>query len=202
MPSLDRPSIVPAINSILAQAYTNWELLVMGNGNPPELPSDPRIKYFTHTHSEDRQKLNCLTDLATGDILNFAADDDTFGHNALGIVAAQMTKQWCVGRIRVVPTEQIIGRPCTFEQLVQANRIPCPAVYWTREAADKVGKWRPSLCGDYDYWLRMWTQVGSPHFIPAVLSNYFLHEGQDSSRFSKETEIDAELIRQQYLNMV
>ncbi len=198
MPSLDRDFIADAVDSVVAQPHEDWELLVLGNGGPKPYARDPRIRYSTDNYSGPC-KLNTLMDFAAGDVFNFAADDDTLTPDALGAVAGSIgDAAWLVGRI-VTSDGVVAGHACAYEELLESNHLPCPAVYWTRRAAQVVGAFEPRLAGDYDYWLRLWEAFGPPVFIGDVLSVYRVWPGQESTLRAAEVVADAEAVRRKHM---
>jgi len=76
--------LAEAINSVINQTYSNWELLIGDDGSTDSterlvtyfLKKDPRIKYFKKDHTGIADTGNFLADLANGDILCQADADD------------------------------------------------------------------------------------------------------------------------------
>jgi len=74
-----------AIQSVLAQSYTNWEIVFWDNqstDNSAEIVhsySDPRIKYFyAPVHTMLYEARNCAVQKSTGELLAFLDVDDTW----------------------------------------------------------------------------------------------------------------------------
>ncbi len=200
MPSLDREFMIEAVESVVAQSYKNWELLILGNGNPPtNWTRDRRVCYFSRV-PVGACKLNPLMDLASGDVFNFAADDDKLEPGALAAVAERIGASWLVGRM-VTSDGVVSGGACTYADMLERNRVPCPAVYWTRAAASRVGGFAASLASDYDYWLRLWETFGPPVFVEDVLAWYRIHPGQESELRTSEVVADAEAVRDRHARL-
>ncbi len=202
MPSLDREFVVEAVDSVLAQSYQNWELLILGNGEERAYVRDPRISYRTNNQTGPQNKLNTLMGLASGDVFNFAADDDKLEPGALATVADRIGgAPWLAGRI-VTSDGVESGRVCTYGEMLESNRIPCPAVYWTKLAARAVGCFDVTLASDYDYWLRLWEAFGPPVFVNARLAWYRIHPDQESETRTAEVIADADAVRRRHANML
>ncbi len=201
MPTRNRRQFLPeAIHAVQEQTYQVWELLISPWGDDVSdlIPDDPRIRVIPRASENLSDTLNTMVAQATGDIMNVCADDDLIDSTALSAVAAFSrlnVHKWIVGRL------QGHGMPqCTYEQMLHANTLSCPAVYWTRAAGEATGLFDPAheLCFDYDYWLRMWKQNGPPMFIPYVLAEYRLHSDQLTNTRAEDVRADAEAVRRDH----
>lgn len=192
MPTRNRLEYLPkAISSLLHQSYSNWELLIHSQGEDPShlIPNDSRIRHWRVIPSGCVPALNFLRQFVTGHVINFAADDDEFKPDALATVVSNIFDcDWLVGQTS--SGSVISGVPCTWMDQIRINHIPCPAVYWKREASDRVGLFDEECeCAvDYDYWFRLWKEFGPPKFIPHVLSEYRLHSDQMTATRMEEVE--------------
>ena len=81
-----------SIDSILAQTYTNWELLILDDCSTDESPAialeyeqkDPRIHYYRNEHNlRLPRNLNRGFSLARGDYLTWTSDDNRYRTTAL-----------------------------------------------------------------------------------------------------------------------
>ncbi len=81
--------IQKAIDSVLTQTYTNWELLAVNDGSTDstldllESFSDPRIQVFTHQNQGVSATRNLALRHATGDFFTFLDADDTLPPSCL-----------------------------------------------------------------------------------------------------------------------
>jgi len=193
MPVFRQAYLPEAIAAVRAQTYEQWELLVSpGTGVPTD---DPRIRTVDRLSDNTPDTLNHLVSVSTGDVFAVVADDDILDPMALSAVATYLrSNPWLVGRMRTT-SGAIVGGPC--DGVTDANLIPLPATFWTREAAIKTGPFDPRfhLCFDWDYWIRMWAAVGKPRFIENVLTEYREHEGQATNMFSEAVRLEAEAVR-------
>lgn len=82
-----------AINSILAQTYTNFELIIVNDASPEDLDTivhsfnDSRIRYYVNKENLGGKDLvaqwNYCISYALGDYLILASDDDVYDHQYL-----------------------------------------------------------------------------------------------------------------------
>ena len=196
MPTLgNRPTLLAeAIDAIMAQSHGDWELLISVSKSSCGVINahdDDRIKILWRPTDKISDGLNQCMEAATGDVFNVCADDDILLPEALATVAREMQAPWLVGRT------QHGGGKCSFWELLNANSIPCPAVFWNRKTADRVGGFDPAAgyCFDYDYGLRCWQARGGPQFIPEVLVRYRDHPEQTTHVHAEEVRVHEACVR-------
>ena len=85
LPTYNRAHLVMnAINSVLAQTYENWELIIWDDGSTDdtdqvlEAVSDPRIRRYRDENHGKSYVLNQCLGLAQGELVAFLDDDDTW----------------------------------------------------------------------------------------------------------------------------
>ena len=85
VPTYNRANMIgKAIESVLDQTYTNWELIIVDDGstdntrNIVSLYNDKRIKYFYQENSGRSSARNFGIDVTQGDYLSFLDDDDYY----------------------------------------------------------------------------------------------------------------------------
>lgn len=189
--------IQEAIAAVRAQDFEDWELLVADGGSEPVrdlMPNDPRIRY---THSDGPNRINEAMRAARGQVFNICADDDLMRPGTLRHVDKAIGEgMWLYGRVQAFPSGVVMGLPWDPQFFQKANFVPCPAVFWKREAAAVVGEFDLSvpMAADWDYWLRLaarWTPV----YTPRVLADYRIHPGQDTARVAA-VAVNATAVRQ------
>ena len=89
LPAYKAKFLGEAIDSILAQTYTNFELIIVNDASPEDLESivklydDPRIQYYTNKVNVGGKDLiaqwNYSITYAKGEYLILASDDDIYG---------------------------------------------------------------------------------------------------------------------------
>ena len=206
MPTLGRSSLAAAVQSIIDQSHQDWELLIHSAAKTVDwlienTPPDPRIRYFHTDQQGCANALNVLTMHATGELLNFAADDDLMTPGALRLVASmynlQPHRQWIVGRT-ITDSGSMQGGTGNLDALLHANFIPAPAAFWSRRLAAEVGPWDSAVdrAMDYDYWLRCMYAAGEPTFVPYTISLYREHPEQVTHLHAEEMRQHASLARE------
>ena len=100
-----RDSLTRALDSVAAQTYTDWELLVVDDGSSDDTVNmvlgrdDPRIRYITQVSAGESAARNTGLDLARGDYITFLDSDDEWLPNFLAL---------CVGFLKHSKDEQFV----------------------------------------------------------------------------------------------
>lgn len=86
LPTYKRRYLQECINSVLAQGYPHWELVIVNDASPEDIEGvvgqykDPRIRYYRNTHNFGAERLveqwNYCLSLAKGDYVICMGDDD------------------------------------------------------------------------------------------------------------------------------
>lgn len=172
--------LAEAIDSVLAQTYTNWELILMEDNSPDpkvreimESYNDSRIiKYFSGVAEEDRYKtaryatlINiAVREFATGDYITYLTDDDFFYPQRLAVMVEALESpdvHVVYGQQQVVDADgNHAGVRGTRGVLDTAfNVVDHNSVMHTREAFDKANGWYdvPGVWGGADayFWRRL-----------------------------------------------
>jgi len=99
LPTYNRAHLLPtAIDSVLAQTYQNWELILWDDGSTDETGkvlkslSDPRISYYSQENQGKAKVLNHCLELAGGNLIAFLDDDDQWLPEKLEVQVDAMTK--------------------------------------------------------------------------------------------------------------
>ncbi len=209
MPTKDRGVYLrEAIDAILAQTHTDWELIIkesgLGSGYSAvkDLLSDKRITYVYSHDTGISQAFNTGLKLAVGEIFNWANDDDLLLPNAFETVVASIgEKKWLYGKIACFSKDKRVGEmgyAGTVQQLKTGNFVPQPSVFWTREAFEKIGYMNEGLryAQDYEYWLKLMLEYPDYVFVDRILARYRFHPDQMSSLHQTEQVNEARLIAQ------
>jgi len=113
IPAYNRlPLLKQAVASVIAQTYTNWELLVIDDGSTDgtkkavETPGDLRIRIFSVPHCGNIAALrNAGVSVATGEWVAFLDSDDMWvpGKLELQLQTLQQTgRSWSYGRFELM----------------------------------------------------------------------------------------------------
>lgn len=208
MPSMNRAThIRGAVEAVLAQTYTDWELIIkeggIGEGYDAikDLLTDKRITYIYSHDTGISNAFNIGLKLASGEIFNWANDDDRLLPNTFEKVIASIgDKEWLYGKIAFCRGEQKVGEmghAGAFEQLKSGNFVPQPSVFWTRKALERIGYMNENLkyAQDYEYWLKL-MQHFEPVFIDEILANYHFHPDQILAQHMDEQRLQARQVAQ------
>ncbi len=167
-----------AIDSIINQTYSNWELLIADDASNDETKAiidsytDPRIKTYHNTVNKGYQSTcNKLFALAKGDFITFQDSDDYSVENRIELLInafVQNPKLGMVGSAYEVVSDQgefiqTIEKPCTHTEIravIQQTSPFCGATLMvTRAVYEEIGLYRPFFEGrshqDYDWAYRV-----------------------------------------------
>jgi glycosyltransferase involved in cell wall biosynthesis len=182
----NRPKLLRrAIHSVEQQSYTDWELLVMGDGATAETTAlmteydDPRIRY----HNGPRQKyptdpeakwlcggteaFNRGLELAQGEWVTGLGDDDEIPHDALAILLSRTAS----GADFVYGRAEVVGGGVFGEYPPELGKIT--AAMWRRNShrADPEC-WKRRVPSDWDLWSRMMPGLRIA-FVPQIVYRYY-----------------------------
>lgn len=180
-----------AIRSVLAQTYTDWELIVAGDACTDDTEScvaafgDKRIRFVNlpERHGYQSGPCNHALTLARGSIVAFLNHDDLFFPDHLAVCVAELEKSgadlvW-VPTATALPrvAARLADRPCAFE----LTGIPQSEEYWPGvfyfasswvfrgSLADRVGPWVPPdqtyLLPSQEWLFRAWRRGAVMKFV-------------------------------------
>ena len=191
MPVYNRESVVAeAINSVLAQRYRNFELIVIDDGSTDQTIKivgeilDPRIKLVRHTLNEGHARArNKGLSVATGEIIAYLDSDNKWDRLYLSANIGAFTRlpdadaiasgQFLYRGYDVDPYAARYGH-LNIALLENRNYIDLNALCHRRAILQKVQGFDESLRRfvDYDLILRI-TDVGKLWTVPLLLSHYY-----------------------------
>lgn len=209
-----------AIQSILDQTYTHWELLVCDDASTDETfteikrlaAGDSRVKLFQNVRNLRLLKTrNQLLEYAKGDFITFQDADDysnryrleklvnaLLSNQRLGLVSSQigyLDSAGCLFRVSERPTDyQTILRLIYHDNVVGGSNMMV-----RREALDSVGgRFRPYFDGlsyqDYDLSFLI-AQKFECYNLPDVLYYYRQHGDSASKTISVDRYIAREVVK-------
>jgi len=209
MLTFNRPQFISkAIESILAQQFSDWELVVVHDGPNQEIPvimhdwekRDSRIRYFQRAIPGNiAEASNFGLAQARGEYIAVLDDDDYWACSdklSRQIEFLDKNPDFCCcggGVIVVDPTGREQMRYLKVEQddrikrqALMANPLAHSTVLYRREAALKVGGYDETLAGfqDWDLWLKL-GKLGKLYNFPDYLLNYRIWPGSGSLQQSK-----------------
>ena len=173
--------IIEAVNSIISQTYTNWELIIVNDGSTDNTATelnkitDSRVKVYHQNNKGQCAAANRAFELSAGELIKFMDADDMISPNHLSeqvkvlhhsknvIVRAQWGRFYKddVTTFNLV-TESPISGTKPFEWLVAAmtdKEIMLQCALWLipREVLTKSGGWNEelSLINDFEFFIRV-----------------------------------------------
>jgi glycosyltransferase involved in cell wall biosynthesis len=171
----------PAVDSILAQSFRDWELIVADDGSQGEtatylaaLANPPRIRVLHLPHSGNPGAVrNAALRVASGEYIAFLDSDDLWLPEKLTVQIAALRSQpqrgWSHTAFAVIDEsgalltgKQARSWPASqgwvLEQLIRMDTvIAIASVVAKRALLEELGGFDPRLppCEDYDLWLRL-----------------------------------------------
>jgi len=184
--------IAQAIESVLHQSETRWELLVVDGDSTDATPRivadyavrDPRIRLLRHPKEEGRLPgaLNAGFAQARGRYFTWLSDDNVFYPQSLERLSAVLDDQPAVGVVYSHFDEiDAEGRALrTIERLppryLTHKNVVTPSFLCRREVDALIGGYRREtfLAEDYDFWLRA-RDTTKFFLLPERLHGYRFH---------------------------
>jgi glycosyltransferase involved in cell wall biosynthesis len=203
MPTYKRAEVIlTAVESVLSQTYKNWELVVVDDGgkdNTGEVLSslqDSRIKFFELPENKGVSTArNKALELSSGKYICYLDSDNTWHEDFLLIMQGNLQKNtgfdtaYCAqylfkGQIKT-PYAMRYGM---FNKTLLKNRnyIDMNCLMHKRSVYTEKGGFDTSLrrLVDWDLLLR-YTEDKAPLTVPAILSNYYFNEGEETITVSE-----------------
>lgn len=163
-----------SIDSVLAQTYHNWELLIVDDCSSDETPAialeytqkDARIRYYRNEENlRLPRNLNKGFTLTSGEYLTWTSDDNRYRPDALEMMYQALqhnaNAQFVYASYDVIDEndnliETYIARKGSSKQIVGFNVVGACFLY-TRTVYETVGEYDPEmiLVEDFDYWQRI-----------------------------------------------
>lgn len=194
-----------ALDSILAQTYKNYELIVVNDGSTDATDEHVRaymdridIKVVRHTECQGiAASVNDGFRHASGDSITFLDHDDVWKPHMLATQVAHLEQHPDVGMVHsdfqtIDPLGNVIEesvalcrnrqRPSgrVFRELFLDSFIAATSVLIRKECIDKLGGFDETLLwGDYHLWLRI-ARNYKIDYIPQVLTKYRQHDSQST----------------------
>lgn len=217
LPTYKRAHVLPiAIRSVLAQSYTNIELIIVDDNSPDntrevvESFNDPRIQYVCNNPNLKLPRaLNRGFSLARGDYLTWTSDDNLFSSTAIERMVEALQPSVCDFVYADYylfaeldsnnqPIDPVHDRQPSQLQLEKGNHIGACFMY-TRKLFEAVGDYDPELflVEDYDYFIRAAKQFSFCH-IPEPL--YYFRRDDQTLYYSRFCEVKASDVLVRYKN--
>lgn len=213
MPAYNQADFVAdALDSLLAQTYTNWEVAVVDDGSPDNVAEivktycdkDSRIKFYhTENHGVSEAR-NFAASKSSGQYLLPLDADDTFSPTYM---------EKCVQAFESDPTLSLVycdwrmfgatdwSPPVCYKgykDLLSGNTIFCSAMI-RKSDFDKTEGYDTKIpfgFEDWELWIRLLNDDSKVYQIPEKLFNYRIKEHSRSTDLNKE---ENERITREYI---
>jgi GT2 family glycosyltransferase len=189
--------ISEAVQSVLRQTYSDFELIVVDDGSTDETPDilgriqDPRMRIIRQSNAGLSAARNTGLQESIAPFVTFLDSDDYFFSNKLEIQMKYLTEHpdigMVVGRVRYIdPSGNTILEPdqsstsLTLPDLLFENPICVSAILLRRSSLDMVGEFDESLhaCEDFDLWLRLLDAGCQMAWVDQPVVCYRIHPDQ------------------------
>jgi len=184
-----------AIESVQAQMYARWELIIMDDGSTDGTQQvveayrrcDPRIRYMFQQNAGPSRARAAALRAARGEFIAFLDDDDLWRPDKLKKQVERMRQDPSLGflysQCAVIQDGSRVaswpGRvhPHTFQELFRTNFVPCLTVMVRKRCLDEIGGIGTDLpvSQDYDLWLRLAERFRFD-WLPEELATYRMHK--------------------------
>lgn len=217
MTTFNRRALVGrAIDSVIAQDYQNWELIIVddgstdGTGDLVRSLSDPRIRYTPVEHAGRSAALNAALEISSGELLAYLDSDNWWKPAFLSTLVGHLVHQpefraAFSGREMILACAEVevsLGdrfEPYSRSLLENRNLIDLSGLVHYREDIVAIGGFdeRLSRFVDWEMMLRL-TQDKAPISIPDCLFCYEISPDNDQISYT-ENRIENEATVQETL---
>ncbi len=211
------------VESVLAQTFTDFELLVVDDGSTDntcacvESFRDPRIRLLRRSHDFIATK-NTLLDEARGRYIAFLDADDRALPDRLQTewdfmearpdVDAVGSGVWMFGEMSRTALPAVVGRPITLADMLRANQLFNSTVMLRKSRLDAYDVRFPEdylYANDYALWMEMLLRGMRIENLESVLTEYRVSPDQITRKHRAEQtacaeRIKADALRRQKLN--
>jgi glycosyltransferase involved in cell wall biosynthesis len=197
-----------AIDSVLAQSFRDFVLLVVDDGSTDDTPevlasvTDPRLRYVRNPTNLGMVGCwnRCLELAPDSEFMARLDDDDVYLPDLLATLVATleadpeaafaysavefMDDDGAALEIRhpLIGSRRLTPR-AAFGRMVESNRVPTPTVVMRRSALASVGPYDPAAgwCADWDMWLRLASRYAVV-YVDQVLARYRITASSETTR--------------------
>ena len=181
-----------SIESVLAQSYENWELIIVNDcstDNTKEvietyLPRDSRIRLISNeTNKKLPASLNVGFDAAEGQLFTWTSDDNAYHNDAFSVMVDVMNGDSSIDMVYAdCNITDLTGNFIEYLRAESPEKLKYGSVIgacflYKRSLAEKIGKYDTQLflAEDYDYWIRAYLNGKLCH-IEKILYDYGRHD--------------------------
>lgn len=191
-----------AIESVLAQTFTDWEHIIVGDCTPDDSEAvvhsfgDPRLRFYNLPQKSPEgshgaiAKNHGIFNMARGEFIAYLDDDDRYRPQFLAVMMDYFRKHpeaavaYCRSMYRDRRTgRRLWGNPFqrwlhgySKEKLQRYNFLNTNCVIHRKSVAEEVGGWNPAYYfDDYEFWLRI-SEKYDFHYVNRVLVETYVEE--------------------------
>jgi glycosyltransferase involved in cell wall biosynthesis len=201
IPTFNRwPLIGEAVESVFAQSYSDFELIVVDDGSTDETQKElakfrSRLRFCSKGRGGVAAARNCGVSRAVGRYVAFLDSDDCWLPKKLEIQTAFMEQHpefqicqceeiWLRNGVRVNPKAKH-QKPSgdIFSRSLELCLVSPSAVMMTKTLFEQIGGFDESfpVCEDYDLWLR----IAVEHAVPLVAQPLVVKRGGHPDQLSR-----------------
>jgi GT2 family glycosyltransferase/tRNA A-37 threonylcarbamoyl transferase component Bud32 len=198
LPTYNHADFLPgAIQSILAQTYADFELIIVNDGSTDgtkallDTLTDTRIRVIHQANQRLPRALNAGFAAATGELLTWTSADNYCAPLFLEALVAALDAHPDAGLAYsafgwINESDQITGihrdQDFSYHSLLAQNPGNASFLY-RRACQDRVGQYDPELEGaeDWDMWMRI-VEHYSTVYVPEILYYYRMHDRSMTSQ--------------------
>ncbi len=210
-----------AIESVLTQTYTHWELVIVDDGSTDDTPevvgryTDERIRYIRTENRGPGAARNTAIDNAHGEFIALLDSDDVWFPHKLGIQMEALRGPVDVGLVyanvwrideeghRLKPYRFSLGRlpigSCLDRMLVRNGVFCTSTVVFRRDILDRTGGFNATLHAgqDWDLWRRMSMYVNFG-YTARPLTAYRIRKSSISAQHEARRLFDSMIIERSF----
>ena len=213
--------ITETIESVLAQTYTNWEMIIVNDCSKDNgasivekyVEKDKRIRLFNNERNMGVSfTRNKAIDLAQGKYIAFLDSDDLWYKDKLTKQIGMMEKSHYVlsytgyNKINEDGSKRgVISVPekLNYKELLKNNLISCDTGVYNKEFFKDNKFINFGMSEDYIFWLKMLKKVEYAYGIKEVLASYRIAENSRSSNKIRAVKFNWKIYREvEKLNLI
>ncbi len=187
-----------ALDSVVAQAFTRWEAIVVDDGSPEDLSwvdqFHPQVRRIRQSNAGQAIARNAGIIAAAGKYVAFLDQDDLWEpaklQRQVAMLEADSTLTMCHTQFDIVDGDgkfkaEGFGRQQDYHQMLEGSGIAgASTLLMHRAAVMRLGLFDP-MCQpaeDYDLAVRM-ARFGKIGFIPSIEAHYRIHAQNQSLKY-------------------
>lgn len=217
MPVWNRSKVVGrAIESVLAQSYKDFELIVVDDGSDDHIDDvvrpflSEKVKYYRTEHRGVSAARNLGVQKAAGELIAYLDSDNVWHGDFLKQMKAALSSgeydaAYCLARRFVrdqrgeIVEDETLGREFCFKELLEDNYIDINTFVHTKRIFDLKGGFDEKLrrLNDWDMIIRI-AAWGEIKFVPEILVDYYYQVEENAISLFEDHESSKKVILARY----